>query len=293
MIGAALLALALAAPAAQGGAPRLALDARVVWSEPDPAFGGFSGIEMTEDGAGFLAVSDRGAWASARLARSGDGRLTGVELTGFGPLRAIDGDSLGGDEVDAEGLAIAAEGGLYVSFESFHRIRRYDDIEGPAARVPAHPEFDRLRDNGGIEALAIDADGVLYAIPERSGLQERPFPVYRYADGRWLDALSVPRTGKWLVAGADFGPDGRLYLLERDFSWVGGFATRIRRFDLGPAGLDEGETLLENGMGSTDNFEGISVWRDAAGETRITLIADDNFFPLQSTAIAEYRLVGE
>ncbi len=95
------------------------------------------------------------------------------------------------------------------------------------------------------------------------------------------------------MAGADFGPDGRLYVLERDFSWMGGFASRIRRFTLGPDGFDAGETLLETGMGSTDNFEGISVWRDADGGTRITLIADDNFFALQSTAIAEYRLIGE
>ena len=36
---------------------------------------------------------------------------------------------------------------------------------------------------------------------------------------------------------ADFGPDGQLYLLERDFGWLAGFATRVRRFTLGPDGL--------------------------------------------------------
>jgi len=293
MIRLLVLALVLAAPAAQGGAPRLALDARVVWSEADPGFGGFSGIEVQDGGATFLAIGDRGAWASGRMRRAG-GRLEGVDLDAFGPLRAISGERLDGQAIDAEGLASDAEGRLYVSFESFHRIRRYDALDGPALPVPAHPQFERLQDNAGLEALAVDAGGVLYTIPERSGLWERPFPVYRFADGAWLETLSLPRSGKWLAAGADFGPDGQLYLLEREFSWVGGFATRIRRFALGRAGFHAGETLIETAMGgSTDNFEGISVWRDAAGETRITLIADDNFFPLQSTAIAEYRLVGD
>ncbi|MBA3326418.1 MAG: esterase-like activity of phytase family protein [Rhodobacteraceae bacterium] len=265
----------------------------MVWSEADPGFGGFSGIEVQDGGATFLAIGDRGAWASGRMRRAG-GRLEGVDLDAFGPLRAISGERLDGQAIDAEGLASDAEGRLYVSFESFHRIRRYDALDGPALPVPAHPQFERLQDNAGLEALAVDAGGVLYTIPERSGLWERPFPVYRFADGAWLETLSLPRSGKWLAAGADFGPDGQLYLLEREFSWVGGFATRIRRFALGRAGFHAGETLIETAMGgSTDNFEGISVWRDAAGETRITLIADDNFFPLQSTAIAEYRLVGD
>ncbi len=291
MIQIVLLALAFVASAAVGAAPRLALDSRVVWSDPAPRFGGFSGIEVLDGGAAFVAIGDRGAWATGRMIRE-DGRLTRVETTGLGPLRAIDGKPLKGADADAEGFAVDADGRFYVSFESFHRIRRYDAIDGPAVAVPGAPAFKRLQDNSGLEALAIDAAGVLHAIPERSGLWERPFPVYRLEDGVWSSDGGLTRTGKFLVAGADFGPDGRLYIVERDFSWLSGFATRIRRFTPGPDGFDGGETLLETGAGSTDNFEGISVWADAEGETRITLIADDNFFPLQSTVIAEYRLVG-
>ena len=51
--------------------------------------------------------------------------------------------------------------------------------------MPADPRLQRLQDNSGLEALAIDADGALYAIPERSGDWERPFPVYRLRDGAW------------------------------------------------------------------------------------------------------------
>ena len=82
-------------------------------------------------------------------------------------------------------------------------------------------------------------------------------------------------------------------MLERDFSWLGGFATRVRRFTLGPDGLGDEVTLLETRFGELDNMEGISVWRDAAGpHPRRRCISDDNFFPLQRTMLAEYLLVG-
>lgn len=289
MIRPLLLALALAAPAGLAAGPRLEPETRLVWREPVEGFGGFSAIEVLDNGARFVTVSDRGSWATGDMNRAG-GVLTAVQMTGFGPLLAIAGVPLVDDEVDAEGLAVDAEGRFYVSFEAFHRIRRYDRIDGPATGVPGHPDFQGLQNNSALEALAIDRDGTLYTIPERSGALTRPFPVYRLRNGNWDRRLSLPRIGTFLVAGADFGPDGRLYLLERDFRRLGGFATRIRRFTLGEGGFDAGETLLQTDFGSFDNFEGISVWRDTAGITRVTLISDDNFFALQSTVVAEFRL---
>jgi hypothetical protein len=289
MIGWLMLALAVGGAPAEAGAPRLVPDAQVVWSDGTVGFGGFSGIEVEEDGGGLLAVSDRGHWARAILLREG-GRLTGARLTGFGPLHAMSGDELTGDEIDAEGLAVDAKGRAYVSFESFHRIRRYDRPDGPAVRVPSHPAFARLQANSALEALALDAAGTLYAIPERSGALERPFPVYRLRDGRWDRSLSIPREGTFLVAGADFGPDGRLYVVERDFQWLRGFATRVRSFALGPDGFHDEALLLQTRFGDLDNMEGISVWRDPGGRIRVTLISDDNFFLLQQTVLVEYVL---
>lgn len=285
-----LLMLFAVAGAAAPEAPRLERDARVVWSESPKRFGGFSAIEVSDDGKTFLAISDRGRWARGEFERK-DGRLTGARMTGFGALHGIDGHVLRGREVDAEGVAVAPDGSIYVSFEMQHRIRRFTDIDGPAEGVPPHPDFRHLQPNSALEALAIDAEGTIYTIPERSGQMTRPFPVYRNRGGVWDKELSIPREGRFLVTGADFGPDGRLYVLERDFSWMGGFSTRVRRFDLGPEGLGNEATLLETRFASPDNFEGISVWRDAQGRIRVTLIADDNFFALQSTAIAEYLLV--
>ena len=50
------------------------------------------------------------------------------------------------------------------------------------------------------------------------------------------------------------------------------------------------QTLFETPMGMFDNLEGLSVWRDATGALRATMISDDNFFFLQQTQIIEFRL---
>ena len=94
------------------------------------------------------------------------------------------------------------------------------------------------------------------------------------------------RCSAFLPVGADVGPDGRFYLLERDFTGVG-FRTRIRSF----APDFTGERLLLEAANAThDNLEGISVWTDPEGDLRLTLISDDNFRFFQRTEIVEYRL---
>jgi hypothetical protein len=286
----AVLSLCLAA-AAPADAPRLELDAKVTWREAWNDFGGFSGLIVAPDGRSFTTISDRGAWATGLLIRQ-DGRLRAADMTARGRLHAISGARLKGRDIDAEGLAIGPDGRAWVSFEGHHRVRSFDPLGGTAGKVRNHKDFRGLQENSGLEALATDADGVLYAIPERSGALDRPFPVYRYRDGRWDKALRLRRDGTFLPVGADFGPDGRLYLLERDFGWVG-FATRVRRFDLGPDGFGNEVTLLDTRLGELDNMEGISVWRDEDGRIRVTLISDDNFFPLQRTMLVEYVLVGD
>ncbi|HRO10371.1 esterase-like activity of phytase family protein [Amaricoccus sp.] len=285
----AALALLLWPQALPAEGPRLVPGTEAVWTASDPRFGGYSGLALAPDGRSFLAISDRGSWARGEIERT-DGRIDAVRLTGIGDLHEISGAPVGDQAFDAEGLAVDAEGRAFVSFEAFHRVRRYDDIDGPAANVPSHPDFRGLQLNSGLEALAIDANGTLHAIPERSGAWERPFPVYRLRGGKWDRTLSLRRDGTFLVVDADFGPDGNLYLLERDFGWLKGFATRVRRFTPGPDGFGDEVTLLETSFGALDNMEGISTWRDEEGRIRVTLISDDNFFPLQRTMLVEYIL---
>jgi hypothetical protein len=262
----------------------------VIWADADPAFGGFSGIDVAADGASFLALSDRATLWRGRILRDGEGRMTGAEALGHDLLHDAEGAPLRGYLTDSEGLAQAEDGSIYVSFEGLARVVRYPSAGAASEPLPRPEAFKAMQSNASLEALAIGPDGTLYTLPERSGGQALPFPVWRFRGGVWDQPFAVPRDGNWLPVGADIGPDGRFYLLERDFWGLLGFLSRARRFDLTEAGL-AGETLLfETAARVHDNLEGIAVWRDGAGDIRLTLIADNNFRGFQRNEIAEYRV---
>ncbi len=286
-----LIALVVAASAfAAVPSPVLLLSSEMEWLGDDPAHGGFSAISLSADGLSFVAVSDKGNFARGRFSRQ-DGTITDVNSVEYGPLLSTEGTRLGDDNFDSEGLAVAPDGTTYVSFEANDRIAVSTDIAVPATELLRHDDFRKLQSNSSLEALAIAPDGVLIAIPERSGRWERPFPVYRWKAGAWLDTWSLPRSGEYLATDADFGPDGKLYLLERELALFNlGFSSRIRRFTMNSEGFDEGETLLETPYGTHGNLEGISVWSDSSGNIRLTMISDDNFSMFLSTQIVEYVL---
>jgi hypothetical protein len=282
---AALLGARADTPLSEPGPGVARLVGSFVWTEDDPRHGGFSAIELAPDGRGFVAISDRGTIWRGTLERDERGVVTAVRVAGADPLRDRTGAILTGPRGDAEGLAVAADGRIWISFEGSTRVRIEDRGDGLPDLLPAHPDFAAMQGNAGLEALAVAADGTLYAIPERSGRADRPFPVYRFRDGAWDIPFTLPRRGPFLVSGADIGPDGRLYLLERDFAGIG-FRSRVRSFDL--AGGDE-RLILETGVGLHDNLEGIDVREDAAG-IRLTMISDDNFRFFQRTEIVDYLI---
>ncbi|WP_096784247.1 esterase-like activity of phytase family protein [Rhodobacter sp. CZR27] len=261
-----------------------------VWREDDVLFGGLSAIEMSADGREITVLSDRGAWTRGHVQRDAAGRITGIEVPPLRPLLARGTAPLARARSDSEGLAIAPDGTAYVSFEGAARVLRYRDLTGSAVNLRVHRDFALMQGNAALEALAIDRDGNLYTLPERSGSATRPFPVYRFREGRWDQPFAIPRRGAYLAVGADFGPDGRLYLLERRFRGLLGFGSRVRRFELGPAGILSEETVFESPSGVYDNLEGLAVWQEAGGGIVISMVSDDNFLFVQRTEIVEHRL---
>ena len=259
------------------------------WQMDDPAFGGFSAIELSADGQHFLALSDKSHLIRGRITRDAAGRISGVAAGPLTLLQDIAGAGLADLASDSEGLALAPQGGFYVSFEGMHRIRYYPDADQPAQRVPGHPDFARLQLNSSLETLAIDARGHLFTLPERSGAWDRPFPVYRFDGQGWDVPFRIPRSGAFLPVGADIGPDGWLYLLERALTGPG-FRSRLRRFDITGDRINAEETLLQTRTAQHDNLEGLSVWQDAQGRIRLTMISDDNFKFFQRTQIVEYAV---
>lgn len=262
------------------------------WTMQDDAFGGLSGIEVSDDGQSLTVISDRGAWTRGMITRDADGRITAITADPLRLLRGKGTDPLEKRRNDSEGLAIAADGTAYISFENVARVLRYATLDGPAENLPTPPAFAVLQTNSALEPLAIAPDGTLYTLPERSGALDRPFPVWRFRNGTWDQPFALRRDGGFLAVGADIGPDGRFYLLEREFHGIAGFASRVRSFALSDTGLTDERTDLQSATGQHDNLEGISVWRDAGGAIRLTLISDDNFNFFQTTEIVEYRLPG-
>lgn len=256
------------------------------WPSNEPRFGGISGIEVLADGNNFLAVSDHGFIFSGSIERA-SGVISGVSAS-IDTLLTTNNKAVRGENRDAEGIAVSTDGSIFVSYEGNHRVATHAADGTTTVLLPRHPNFARLQRNSGLEALAIDQSGSLYALPERSGQSDRPFPLYRFASGQWTIAHTIPRRGAFLPVGLDFGPDGSLYLLERHLS-IFGFQSRIRVFQLEQHDLNE-RTLLKTNPGQFDNLEGISVWEDHDGSHLITLVSDDNYKVFQRTEIVEYKI---
>ena len=191
-----------------------------VWTGPGQRFGGFSAIEVQPDGLHFIVLSDRAMMIDGTFSRT-DGLVTGVTETERHLLRDTDGDPMTGLWADSEGLAVSPEGQMYISFEGLPRVRVQDGADGVPQILPIQPDFPNLQLNAALEALALGPDGAIYTVPERSGRFTVPFPVYRFIAGVWDVPFSIARRDSFQVAGADIGPDGLLYLLERDFNGLG------------------------------------------------------------------------
>lgn len=259
-----------------------------IWRGKSDWFGGFSAIEIGEDGASMTVLSDRATLVRARILRE-EGQIMAVHIGSAQHLRSSKGQRLFGRIMDSEGLAVAADGSLYISFEGVARVAHHRDESTRAQVLPRAPAFRTMPLNKSLEALAIDAKGHLYTLPENAPDQSGNLPVWRWDGQSWSQPYSLPRRGGFLPVGADFGPDGRFYLLERDFTLIG-FRSRLRRWDVTDHGLGNEITLLRTGTGTHDNLEGLSVWRDASGDLRATMVSDDNFMSLQRTELVEYRL---
>lgn len=278
--------LSLIAVALVAAAPALA-DARLtgnwIWPAESLPVPGLSALELGPDGQDFQTLADRGTLYVGSFRRAGED-LDRIEVTSH-RLKDTDGRPLKGKLADSEGLAVAPDGTIFISFEGRTRIWRYDGPDAVPTPLPKPADFDRFGNNTGLEALAIGPDGALYTIPEVPN--GRSFPVYRYAHHRWTAPFRIRASEGFRVTGADVGPDGRLYVLERHFAGFG-FRTRVRRFDL--SGGSE-VVLLETSIGTHNNLEGLAVWRDVTGAMRLTMVGDNNGYDwLLPSEIVEYRL---
>jgi len=258
----------------------------------DPRFGGFSGLEIT-DGR-LLAITDRGWWLEAELHETSRGIVP--RAVSFAPLLDGEGASLntnhgGDDRSDGEGLALTPDG-IMATFERDHRIMRRGS-DGRMVDAIRDRRFEAMHRNGGLEALAPMPDDALLAIGE-APLEARGHPVFRVGRDGSVSRAFLPEDPPYKVTGADVGPDGRLYVVLRHYSMLLGVSMRLHRYRLSAEGwpLPETREVLAAYDSATgiDNMEGVALWTDAEGRTRLALISDDNFNFVQRTLLMDFVL---
>lgn len=261
-------------------------------------FGGLSGLWLGDAPAGevlpLFAVSDTGGWVEAALRLDPALRPLALDVRRTGRLADEQGRPLPHREAaDAEALARLPDGRFLVAFERWHRIRLHDRLDGPARHVHPPPGLQDAPRNGGIEALAVLPDGRLLALaeslPAGPGLR-RAWAGRLGPRGAEWQALAYRPAGGLEPTGAAALPDGRVLVIERGFSLLGGFSGRVALLPGVAGAVLEGPTVLAfPGDLPAENWEGIAIAR-AGGRLLAALVSDDNEHPLQRSLLAVVAL---
>jgi hypothetical protein len=268
----------------------LRFEAGFVLGAADPRFGGLSGLWLAPDGNRLIAVSDHGTLWLADLEQAADGRLTGLASWQAVEPGAAPGDPAGRD---AESLASGGADGLVIAYEGEHRLRRLAlaDLTAPATPLPTPPGLGPPS-NTGIEALTRLEDGALLALSEGAFTPAGDLEGWRIEGGQALPLTYAVSRG-FVPTGAD-RLDDTIYVVERSFSLLGGFASRI--MTLPAAAVRPGARLVGRLLAELreplvgENFEGIAARRGPDGRVLLYLVSDDNFFALQRTLLLQFSL---
>ena len=87
-----------------------------------------------------------------------------------------------------------------------------------------------------------------------------------------------------------FLPNGDLLVLERGLAFLA-FSMQIRRIpanEVRPGATLDGEIILSGSGSAVDNFEALGVRSLPDGQTRVTIVSDDNFNSFQRTLLLEF-----
>lgn len=272
-------------------------------ASPNENFGSLSGIDFLPDGT-LVAVEDTGFWFTAKLEET-DGKPTGLSSAILTPMLGTNGKPPAAKvEADAEGLRLTVRDGAPLALVSFEQTASVRDYAGThfTAVTPKRerlPSFVRdIRRNQGLEAIALaPADGPLkgaVVLAAEHSLDKNGNHRAFVLSGPRRGTFSIRRSDDYDISDAAFLPSGDLLILERRFSFSGGFAMRIRRIAgdaIRPGARVDGASLIEaTGSEQIDNFEGLAVHPVAGQRTILTLVSDDNGNFLQRTLLLQFAL---
>ncbi len=268
-------------------------------------FGGLSGIGFTSPQNHVAMVSDKGNFVSGQLIYDETGAplsLVGVTIV---PIQNSKGDDLPRAYArDAEALAVVERNGVAAAVRvGFENLTRVADFEltnnvpgGPAREVTIPSWLSDTRTNETLEAVCIapaasPVAGSTLLLTE--GLIEGDGSHSAYLLGKNDKGPLTYRSGSGTNStDCAFLPNGDLLVLERGIALINFSAKliRVRAEDVRPGAQMQGEILYEGVGGDLDNMEGLAVHPGPDGQTRITMISDDNFNDWERNLLLEFTL---
>lgn len=266
--------------AAEAAAWTLTREATVPLSGGE-AFGGLSGLRF--EGDLLIAVTDTGGWTT----------IDPAEGTAFDvrPLGGVSTDAPKSAR-DAEALARTADGDWLVAFEGDHRIQTYDDLGEPPTAAAMPPGADGLPANRSLESLTVLPDGRLLIVAEAAEADGSHKAWIGNAGN--LEQRRYRTTGGFVPVDAATLPGGDVLVLERRFSILGWFESRLSLLEAGEIAGDGAMTAEAIGpiapAEGTENFEGLAVTPGDDGAILVYAVSDDNFMDFQRTLLVRYRL---
>ena len=268
-------------------------------------FGGLSAIGFLGGEGRLVMVSDHGNFVTGQLIYDEMERplsLVGVDIS---PIQNSKGADLPRAYArDAEALTIIDRGGVpavvRVGFENLTRVADFDlenNVPVGAAREVTIPGWlSDTRTNETLEAVCVapaasPVAGSTLLLTEGVIAGDGTHAAYLLGknDKGPLSYRSGAGTNPTDCA---FLPNGDLLVLERGISLIN-FAAKLMRVkaaDVRPNAEMAGEILFEGVGGDLDNMEGVAVHTTPSGETRITLISDDNFNDWERNLLLEFSL---
>lgn len=257
-------------------------------SSGDRRFGGVSAMHV--EGGEVLALTDTASVLRFPIPRRPGALPLRIERLSGGP-----GSGLSKGDRDIEAMALAG-GRLWALFEGRNQIWRYG---GHGRRAEAAAAISGLSRRRGPEAMVRLADGRFLVVGDDSPAGDGTVPLLLFAGDAALAGTHVRRLRYRPPAGyrpsdAALLPDGRLLLLHRRWSLLGGWEAVLTVADLGALGSGaplEGRVVAQfSGATAADNLEALSVTREA-GRTIVWIASDDNFNPLlQRTLLLKFAL---
>lgn len=253
-----------------------------------PRFGAISALHV-EDGH-VTAVSDAGTLMRFPLPTD----RSRVPLL-VQPLQ----QSESGDKASHDSEAMLVRGDqAWIAFERRNAVVRFGRSNWRVQAAAAPRAMREWRGNSGPEGMVRLAGGRFLVFAEGRDNSDRFSPVALFEGdpavrGTPAATLRFHRGPDFRVTDAALLPDGRLLILMRRFSLLGGIAARLvvaDATDLRAGATIEGETIAELAPPLTvDNMEALSVALEG-GRTIVRIASDDNFMALQRTLLLEFAL---